>query len=193
MRRYVVSVCVSIDGFQEGVDGDLSVMPFDDGFSRHNVELLRRASTVVHGGRGFDGGAYWAAVLQDDAQPPIEHEIARLNEGLEHVVVSDSVEVDPSWPWADATRVVPRAEAIEAVRRMKGGDGGDLVTYGSATTWSPLLEAGLVDELHVLVGPAVLGGGGPAYRGDRVPLRLLDATALPDSQLVRLRYDARGR
>ena len=191
MRRYVVSVCTSIDGYQEGVAGDLSVMPFDEGFSRHNIELLRAASTVLHGGRTYDGGAYWARVLEDDAQPPIEKDIARINLDLEHVVVSDSLEVDPSWPWAAITRIVRRADAPDELRRLKAGDGGDVVTYGSATTWSPLLEAGLVDELDVLIGPAVLGDGGKLFSGSRVPLRLLDVAVVPDSQLVRLRYDAR--
>ncbi|RIX27820.1 hypothetical protein D1781_09790 [Amnibacterium setariae] len=191
VRRYVVSVCTSIDGYQEGVAGDLSVMPFDDGFSRHNIELLRAASTVLHGGRTYDGGAYWARVLEDDAQPPVEQDIARINLDLEHVVVSDSLEVDPSWPWAAITRIVRRADAQDELRRLKAGDGGDVVTYGSATTWSPLLEAGLVDELDVLIGPAVLGDGGKLFSGSRVPLRLLDVAVVPDSQLVRLRYDAR--
>ena len=87
-----------------------------------------------------------------------------------------------------------RAEDLEAeVARLKEGDGGTVVSFGSATTWNPLLEAGLVDELHVMVGPALLGDGGRLFRGARRPLRLLDARVLPDSQLVRLRYDATGR
>ena len=52
---------------------------------------------------------------------------------------------------------------------------------------------GLVRERDAadLAGLTVLGSGGPVFAGARVPLRLLDATVLPDSQLVRLRYDAR--
>ena len=56
--------------------------------------------------------------------------------------------------------------------------------------WNPLLEAGLVDELHVLVGPALLGSGTKLYTRARTPLRLLESRVLPDSQLVLLRYDA---
>ena len=36
-----------------------------------------------------------------------------------------------------------------------------------------------------------LGAGGKVFSGSRVPLRLLDVAVVPDSQLVRLRYDAR--
>ena len=74
---------------------------------------------------------------------------------------------------------------------LKLGEGGDILTFGSVTTWSPLLAAGLVDELHVLVGPALLGAGSKLFTGaSRVPLRLLESRILPDSQLVQLHYDA---
>ena len=61
--------------------------------------------------------------------------------------------------------------------------------FGSATTWNPFLERGLVDELIVLVGPALTGGGSKIYSGNHADLRLVDAHVLPDSQLVRLRYE----
>ena len=192
MRKYVVSVITTVDGFFEGPGGDVMAMPFDDGFSRYNAELLRDAVAVVHGSRWYDGGAHWTGVLQDEAQPETEREIARLNVGLERLVISDSLRSDPSWPWAERTRIVPVADGPAEVARLKRGDGGTVLSFGSATTWNPLLEAGLVDELHVLVGPALLGDGGRLFRGSRRPLRLLDARRLEDSQLVRLRYDATG-
>lgn len=192
MRRYVVSMIVSADGYHEGPGRDVMAMPFDDGFSRYDVGLLRGAGTVVHGGRGFDGGAYWARVEADPDQPPVEHEIARLNAALEHVVVSDSLEPDPAWRWAPTTRIVRVEDARRELAALKRVDGGDVLTFGSATTWNPLLEAGLVDELHLLVGPALLGDGTKVFAGGRTPLRLLETRRLDDSQLVLLRFDATG-
>ncbi len=49
--------------------------------------------------------------------------------------------------------------------------------FGSRTVWTDLLAAGLVDELYVMVGAAVLAGGTPAFRpGPAPPLHLLDVT-----------------
>ncbi len=192
MRQYIVSVITTVDGSFEGPEHDVMAMPFDDGFSRYNAELLRDAAVVVHGSRWYDGGAYWTRVLTDEQEPPIEREIARLNAGLDRLVISDALRPDPSWPWAARTRIVPRADGPAEVARLKQGDGGTLVSFGSATTWNPLLEAGLVDELHVMVGPALLGGGTRLFRGGRRTLRLLEARRLEDSQLVLLRYDASG-
>ena len=60
---------------------------------------------------------------------------------------------------------MPVATAKDEVAELKRSEGGDILTFGSVTTWSPLLEAGLVDELHVLVGPALLGDGSKLFTG----------------------------
>jgi hypothetical protein len=190
MRKYIVSVITTVDGYFEGPGKDVMAMPFDDGFSRYNLELLRSADTVIHGSRWFDGGAYWSRVADDETEPAIEREIGRINAPLERLVVSDSLQVDPAWPWAERVRIVPRADAPAEVAALKRGEGRDIVSFGSATTWNPLLEAGLVDELHVLVGPALLGDGTKLFTGARRPLRLVESRVLADSQLVQLRYDA---
>jgi hypothetical protein len=193
MRKYIVSVITTADGYFEGPGKDVMAMPFDDGFSRYNLGLLRQAAAVVHGSAWYDGGVHWSRVAADESEPEVEREIGRVNAPLERLVVSDHLAVDPSWPWADRTRIVPVADGPREVAALKEGEGGDVLSFGSATTWNPLLAAGLVDELHLLVGPALLGAGTKVWTGSPAPLRLLDARVLPDSQLVRLRYDATGR
>jgi dihydrofolate reductase len=190
VRKYIVSVIATVDGYFEGPGKDVMAMPFDDGFSRYNLELLRNADTVVHGSRWFDGGAYWSRVADDETEPGIEREIGRINAPMHRLVISDSLQVDPTWPWAERVRIVPVAAGPAEVAAVKQGEGRDLLSFGSATTWNPLLEAGLVDELHVLIGPALLGGGTKLFSGARRHLRLLESRVLDDSQLVLLRYDA---
>lgn len=61
--------------------------------------------------------------------------------------------------------------------------------FGSRTLWNDLLAAGLVDELHLMIGPALMGGGTTAFEaGSPVSLRLLGARTLEDSELVLTRY-----
>ena len=63
--------------------------------------------------------------------------------------------------------------------------------FGSRTTWNDLLAAGLVDELHLMVGPVVLGGGTPAFQDVKTgPLRLLGTRSWEGSGNLLLRYDA---
>ncbi|MCM3779687.1 dihydrofolate reductase family protein [Microbacterium hydrocarbonoxydans] len=95
-------------------------------------------------------------------------------------------------PWAETTRVVARDDAIDEIRTLKAGDGGDILMFGSATAWNPLMVAGLVDELIVLVGAALMGSGSPLYSGPRIGLDLVSARTVPNSQLVELRYAPEG-
>ena len=194
MRPLLVSTIISLDGRHEGVGGDVLALPFDEGFSAYNVERLRAAGTLLLGRRTYEGFAnHWPPVADDETAPSVEREISRLNGAIDKVVVSDTLTLDPAHPWTATTRVVPREQAVATVGAMKDGEGGDILVFGSATTWNALLVAGLVDELHAMVGPALLGGGTAVYQGpERIPLRLLGARMLPGSQLILARYDATG-
>lgn len=191
MRNLVVSVLTSLDGYYEGPGKNLAPMPFEDAFNTHNLELLQNSSTLVYGSTWFEENwAAWTAVAADDTQNERDHEIARRVLSIDALVVSDSLTIDPDAPWAANTRVVSRSEAVAEIGRLKEGEGADLLMFGSATTWNPFLDHGLVDELIVLVGPALLGSGSPVYSGSGVDLRLVDAEVLAGSQLVKLRYAA---
>ena len=194
MRTVVVSMIISLDGYHEGPGKDVLALPFDDAFSAYNVERLRAAETLLLGRTSYEGFRdYWPRVADDDAAPPVEREISRRNNAIEKVVVSDTLTAAQTAPWTQTTRIVRRDEVLEEVAELKGGSGGDILVFGSRTMWNGLLLAGLVDELHVMVGPALLGGGTPVYGGpSRVPLRLLESRVLEGSQLVLARYDASG-
>jgi dihydrofolate reductase len=52
---------------------------------------------------------------------------------------------------------------------------------------------GLVDELHLMIGPSFLGAGTPVFGGrSPVSLRLLESRTLEDSELVLSRYGLRA-
>lgn len=191
MSRLVVSVLTSLDGYYEGPGSDLAAMPFEDAFNDHNLRLLEGAGTLVYGSTWFTHNWHaWTAVAADPTASERDHRIAELVTTLDAVVISDTLRIDPDDSWAATTRVLSRAAAPAELAALKEQDGGDLLAFGSATTWNPLLALGLVDELVVLVGAALLGEGSALYRGPRAGLRLLGARVLEGSQLVELRYDA---
>lgn len=190
MGSLVVSVLTSLDGRYRGPGGDLSVLPFEDAFNDHNLKLLREADTMVYGATWFRQNlGTWAAIAADPTAADRDRAIADQVLRVENVVVSDGVELSDADPRFDATWVVSRAGAVDEVRRRKAR-GERMLMFGSSTTWRPFLEAGLVDELFVLVGAGLAGAGtalwdGPAVQG----LTLLNATVLPGSQIVALHYD----
>ena len=192
MRKLIVANIISVDGFYSGPGGDVMAMPFDTTFSDYNLERLGAADTLLLGRRSFEGfKSYWPPIADDPDAPPVAREISRLNNAIDKVVVSDSLTPDQTAPWHN-TRIVRRADAHEQVAELKAGSGREILMFGSHTLWSDLLANGLVDELHLMIGPALLGAGTPVFEGgSRVPLRLLESRTLEGSELVLTRYGVR--
>ena len=189
MRKVVVTILMSLDGYVAGPGGDVMVLPLDESFSAYNVERMRQADTILLGRTTYEGFRdYWPAVVDDESQPAVEREISSINNSIEKVVVSDTLTEAGTGPWVDTTRIVKRAEAHDVVRELRAGDGGDILMFGSVTLWNDLFAHGLVDELHLMVGNAPIGGGLPAFSAGSERLELLEVRQLDGSQNVLLRY-----
>ncbi len=192
MRKLIVTNIISVDGFYSGPNDDVMAMPFDSTFSDYNAERLRAADTLLLGRRSFEGfKGYWPSIVDNPDAPPVEREISRLNNAIDKVVVSDSLTDTDLPPWTN-TRIVRRADAHDAIAELKAGDGREILMFGSHVLWNDLLTAGLVDELHLMIGSAFLGDGVPVFSGARTGLRLKDVRRLDDSQLILARYAATG-
>jgi dihydrofolate reductase len=190
MRKLIVCNIVSVDGFYSGPNDDVMAMPFDATFSDYNAERLRAADTLLLGRRSFEGFRdYWPSIADDPQQPPVEREISRLDNAIDKVVVSDSLTDADLDPWTNTT-IVRRADSHDAVAALKRGPGREILVFGSHVLWNDLLRAGLVDEVHLMIGSAFLGDGVRVFDGPRTGLRLLDARVLDDSQLILARYAA---
>jgi dihydrofolate reductase len=191
MRKLVVTILISLDGYVAGPGGDVMAMPLDESFSAYNLERLRTADTLLLGRTTFLGfRSYWPAVADDPKQPETEREISRRNTAARKVVVSDSFSPDDLVGWGES-ELVRRAAAHDAVRKLKAQDGADILVFGSVPVWNDLLAVGLVEELHVMVGNGILGDGVPAFtRGLTERLRLQEARRLEGSDNVLLVYGA---
>ncbi|MGH8777274.1 MAG: dihydrofolate reductase family protein [Jiangellaceae bacterium] len=195
MRKLIVTVISTLDGYAAGEGGNVFVMPIDLGFDRYNLERMRAADTMVFGASSFHGARnYWPPLAGDADAPEVEREISRLHNTLDKVVLSDSTAADDTAPWSESTEVVRRADARDRLAALKAGEGGDIVCFGSLTTWNDLLAQGLVDELHILIGPAAIGSGVPTFtRPVEQELTLIDVQRLADSGLVALQYAVNPR
>lgn len=186
MRKLIVRNILSVDGFYSGPNDDVMAMPFDVSFDDYNAERLRAADTLLLGRRSFEGfKGYWPAIADNPDVRPVEREISRLDNSIDKVVVSDTLTPADTAPWTE-TRIVRRADAHEEVAQLKRSEGREILMFGSHVLWNDLLRAGLVDELHFMIGSAFLGDGVPIFDGPR----LLDARALDGSQLLLARYAA---
>jgi dihydrofolate reductase len=188
MRKLIVVNLMSLDGFMAGPDDDLSVMPFGPGFSEYNLERLQRASTLLVGRKSFENfRAHWPSVADDPTQPEGERAISRLNNAIEKVVVTSTLrEGDLQW---SPSRTIQPEQLGKEVRKLKEAEGNDIIVFGSHQLWNELLKIGLVDELHIMVGPGSIGSGIAAFQ-DSAPakLKLMETRKLDDAGVVLLAY-----
>ena len=189
MRKLIVCNIVSLDGYFSGPGGDVMAMPFDRGFSDYNAERLRAADTLLLGRTSYEGfRSYWPAIAEDASQPALEREISRLNTAIEKVVVSNSLKPDEVGGWGP-TRIVRRADAGAEIVALKERPGREILIFGSHVLWNELLAKGLIDELHLMIGPGVVGEGVRAFEArPSGSLRLLGNRTFDGSSLILVRY-----
>jgi dihydrofolate reductase len=193
MSKVVVSSIVSLDAYTEGPGGNVMAMPMDHAFDEHNAERMRAAGSILFGATTYRGMAgFWPSVVgSPDLTPGSSYIAQRYADGIPVAVVSDTLTETDTGAWRDQTTIVRRADAHQHVAGLREQDGGDVLVFGSRTLWADLLAHGLVDELHLMVAPAVVAGDHHAFAG--VPatgLRLLGVRRWDGSDNVLLSYAA---
>jgi len=190
MRKLIVTNIVSIDGYFEGPGGNVMAMNMDDAFNAYNLERLEAADTLLLGRTTFEGfQGFWPTVVDNADFDEVNRAISRRDNEIDKIVVSDALITEQLGAWKDTTRVISRADAHKQLAELKDGPGGDILVFGSHVLWNDLLAAGLVDEVHLMVGPAALGDGTPAFTAP-VTLRRLDTRTWDGSDNVLVRYAA---
>jgi dihydrofolate reductase len=199
MRNLIVSNAMSLDGYYEGPGKNVMALfdyrwdyPTDESFDAYNAERLRAADTLLLGRVSYQGfKGFWPSVADDPDATPIQREISHLNNAIDKVVISDSLTPEEAAPWHN-TRIIGRVDAHEQIAELKRQPGKDILVFGSHTLWNDLLTKDLVDELHLMIGPVVLGAGTPLFDGQpAVSLRLIETRMWDDSGNVLVQYEVR--
>jgi dihydrofolate reductase len=160
MRKLVLQMQYSLDGFVAGPNGELDwiFQDFDDEFVKWVVEKLWQAGAHLMGSKTYkDMAAHWPSSKEPFA--------AAMNQ-IPKIVFSRSLE---HADWKE-TRIVS-GDLAQEIARLKQEPGGDLLAHGGVRFARSLIGSGLIDEYRLVVHRVVLGKGLPIFSDLSAPLR----------------------
>lgn len=189
MGRIVVTEFVSLDGVMEDPGGaenfkhggwSFEFSRGDEG-DKFKLDETLGSEALLLGRATYDGFA--------DAWPERDDEFANKFNSMPKYVVGTKANATR---WTNTT--VLDGDPIQAARRLRAEHEGDIVVHGSAQLAQTLLEHDLVDELHLMVFPVVLGTGKRLFgeTSDKKTLRLVDSRVVGDGVAIMVYEPATG-
>ncbi|GAA1596561.1 MULTISPECIES: dihydrofolate reductase family protein [Kribbella] len=144
-RKVVAAYFLSLDGVAEKANEFLT--GWDDETDAAGQQLITTQDTVLLGRRTYDEWAgYWPT---SDVEPFASF----VNAAPKYVATSTPLDD----AWANSHAIT--GDLADFVRDLKSRPGGDIGIHGSISVTRSLLTAGLVDELHLVIAPTVVGTG----------------------------------
>ena len=182
MARLLYMAITSLDGYVADEAGSYDwAMPDDEVFGFVN-DFERPVGTYLYGRRLYQEMTGWATMRAGPGLSPLMLDFARIWQAADKVVYSRSLE--------DVSTARTRLERDfdpGAVREMKARAERD-ITVGGAELAAEAIRASLVDEIHLVISPVMVGGGKKALPGAvRLRLELLDEHRFGNG-VVHLRY-----
>lgn len=168
MRKIILGLAVSLDGFIEGPNGEYDWCFTDPDYSLK--DFFKRIDTIFVGRKTYEmssemegGGAGFPK--------------------LKEYIFSTTLDKVKK----EATLI--KGDIKTEVEKIKNEKGKDIWLFGGASLTTSLMNLGLVDELSLAVYPIILGSGKPLFNNikDRIKLTLVE-TKKYSTGLVSLTY-----
>jgi dihydrofolate reductase len=185
MRRLVVQQWVTVDNVAAEEDSGLSFVsgePFSEttnpAFKDRVMGLIDSVDTMILGANTYaQSKDYW----------PYAKEQGEYGEKLNNLTKFVASSKLDDAPWGDFPAATVTRDPAATIQELKGQGGKDIRLWGSLRLMRSLLDAGLIDEVRMLVCPASRRKGTRLFE-DRRDLDLVEATPF-ENGVVLLRYE----
>ena len=169
MRKVILQLAVSLDGFIEGPDGEFDWCFTDQDYGMTN--FFNRIDTIFIGRKSYE-----VAMLMGGSAPPGFPQ-------LKEYVFSNTLKS------VEGDRVLINGNIAEEVNKIKRSSGKDIWLFGGSSLTTSLMKHNLVDEMALAIHPLILGSGKPLFQNisGRIELELTGSKAY-SSGLIMLSY-----
>jgi len=186
MRRVTVFNFITLNGYFQGPDGDISWHRREEETADYSDEKSQQGNTLLFGRVTYDMmEATWRSPAPTGARPDWMEPFARTIDAAKKYVVSSTLDR------VDWNAELVRGNLGEAVQQLKREPGEGLFVGGVKLPLA-LAELGLIDEYEFVVHPRVVGHGPTLFAGLSKPIDLkLVSRVEYGSGAVAMRYEVR--
>jgi dihydrofolate reductase len=171
VRKVVAYELLSLDGVAE--EPDSFITSWDEAMGANLGAVIAAQDSVILGRRSFQEWAeFWPS-------SDIEPFATFINGVAKYVATSTPLDRD----WANTT--VVDGDLVEFVRDLKNQPGADIGVHASIAVAQALLAGGVVDELRLVIAPAIAGSGRRLLDGlPAIRLESIRSTTSPAGYLL---------
>lgn len=184
MRKIIMFNRVTLDGFFAGAHDEIDWFVVDLEVDKALHEMMN-PDTILFGSKTYEMfESYWPHVAENPAAHEGELMMAKELAQMTKMVFSKQLKHST---WENSNFF--NGGLIEEAKKVKQGDGGDIVIFGSGTIVQQLANQDLIDEYFFVVTPVVLGKGKLLFDGVKhSSFSLVDTKVFAKSGNVLLHY-----
>jgi dihydrofolate reductase len=168
MRKIILDLAVTLDGFIEGPNGEIDWCIVDDASGSDDFlgSLLEEIDTIFYGRISYDMWGNWQP--DENAPSAITTAYDKIHSKKKYVFSSTKIN--------DEHAVVIGSDIKNQVEKILNEPGKNIWLYGGGKLITTFINLGLIDEFRLAVHPVILGAGKYLFNDleTRVNLRLLD-------------------
>jgi dihydrofolate reductase len=172
MRKLILKMSITLDGFVGGADGKIDWLfkTIDEGARKWIADTIGHAGVHIMGSRTYaDMAAYWPSstdilaapmnqipkvVFSRTKNPKLSATTEALRDANREAPV-DKARLVASW----SQPRIASGDLAQEITRLKEEPGNDIIAHGGAGFARSLVASGLIDEYQLLVHPVALGRG----------------------------------
>lgn len=178
MKKVILNLAVTLDGYIEGVNGEVDWCIMDDDMNFDS--FIESTDTIFYGRVSYDA---WGNFQPDENTSPTE-------KSMWQGIHSKNKFVFSSQNRQDEKAVFVTSDIADKVAEIKQQGGKDIWLYGGASLIKTFIDLGLIDVYKISLHPVALGNGKPLFENlkERIGLKLTD-TRVFKSGVVELTYE----
>lgn len=175
MRKIVISLHTTLDGFVAGPNGEMDWIKLNDEIFDLVGKFTNEADTALYGRVTYEMmQGYWPAAANrpNASKHDIEH--STWYNRVQKIVLSKSMKGQN----IDKTTIISDNVA-EEIQRLKNAGDKNIMIFGSPSAAHTLMEHDLIDEYWLFVNPVLLGEGIPVFSKirNRIDLQLVNVVS----------------